>query len=233
MKSTTGVKPLPLKQRTSSVDARRDYSTSTFTSLVSLLKVREWFFTVDGFSIWRRHLAWSFSDGKDLRDYMTQRYASCMVFMSLLLSIELNVLFNSAGVTTEVRRALMEEQHATVSFWTGIAVILSAVLTLLSLISTFTAWSMVSSISEANAHCIFRSSIGQYAAELPGRFIVGSIYSFLIWLIMFFFLLLPLGIWSILLMVIGIVLFVHVIATFSAFGRILMHTGAMGENPIL
>jgi hypothetical protein len=71
---------------------------------------------------------------------------------------------------------------------------------------------MVSSVSEENAHCIFRSSIGQYCAELPGRFIVSSIYSFLAWLIMFFFLLLPFGYWSMLLMVLGVGLFVHVTA---------------------
>lgn len=225
-------RPLPLKQRTSSVDQRRDYSTQTWISLLGLLKVREFLVTVDHFSIWRRHLAWAFENGKDLRDYMTQRYASSMVFMSLLLSTELNVLFNSAGVTTQVRHALMTENLTSVSFWAGIAIIMSAVLTLLSLISTFTAWTMVSAVSENNAHCIFRSSIGQYAAELPGRFIVGSIYSFLVWLILFFFLLLPFGVWSIGLLLISLALFVHTITAFSAFGRVIMHTGAMGSQRI-
>jgi hypothetical protein len=225
-------KPLPLKQRTASVDGRRDFSTKTWTSLLELLKLREYIVTVDHFSIWRRHLAWAMENGKDLREYMTQRYASSMVFMSLLLSIELGVLFNSAGVTTDVRHALLEERHTSVAFWAGMSIILSAILTLLSLISTFTAWTMVSSVSEENAHCIFRSSIGQYCAELPGRFIVSSIYSFLAWLIMFFFLLLPFGYWSMLLMVIGVGLFVHVITAFSAFGRVIMHTGAMGSQRI-
>jgi hypothetical protein len=232
MNATNKAKPLPLKQRTSSVDGRRDFSIDTWMSLLELLKLREYIVTVDHFSIWRRHISWAMESGKALREYMTQRYAASMVFMSLLLSAELSVLFNSAGVTTQVRQALMEERHTSVSFWAGIAIILSAVLTLLSLISTFTAWTMVSAVSDANAHCIFRSSIGQYAAELPGRFIVGSIYSFLTWLILFFFLLLPVGIWSILLMIIGLGLFVHVIATFSAFGRVIMHTGAMGSQAI-
>ena len=177
-------------------------------------------------------MAWAMESGKDLREYMTQRYASSMVFMSLLLSTELSVLFNSAGVTTQVRHALMNEQHDTVSFWIGILIIFSAVLTLLSLIATFTAWSLVSAISDSNAHCILRSSIGQYVAELPGRFIVGAIYSFMIWLILFFFLLLPLGFWSILLLVVTVGLFVHTIFSFSAFGRIIMHTGAMGSKRI-
>ena len=243
----------------------------TWVSVIGLLKLREFVITVDHFSIWRRHLAWAVENGKDLREYMTQRYASSMVFMSLLLATELNVLFNSARVTTNVRDALMHEAYRDIHFWAGIAVIISAILTLLSLISIFTAWTstytnnaielrletvcfglnftcthsllslnfclltilvVVSAVSEANAHCIFRSAIGQYVAELPGRYIVGSIYSFLIWICLFFFILLPLGFWSILLLVLVIGLFVHTIAAFSAFGRVIMHTGAMGDRPI-
>jgi hypothetical protein len=86
---TSGSKPLPLKQRTSSSSNQRDYNQKTWLSLLVLLKFREFFITVDHFSIWRRHLAWANDDGKDLRTYMTQRYASNMVFMSLLLSTEL------------------------------------------------------------------------------------------------------------------------------------------------
>ena len=225
-------KPLPLKQRTSSIDQRRDYTAQTWISVLSLVKLREYVITVDHFPIWRRHLAWAIDDGKDLRDYITQRYASSMVFMSLLLSTELGILFNSAGVTTIVRQSLRQQAHHTVSFWAGIAIIISAVFTLLSLISTFTAWTMVSAISDVNAHCILRSSIGQYAAELPGRYIVGSIYSFLIWFCLFLFLLLPVGFYSYLLLLIVTCLFVHTITAFSAFGRVIMHTGAMGSTRI-
>ena len=225
-------KPLPLKQRTSSIDQRRDYTTQTWISVLNLVKLREYVITVDHFPIWRRHLAWAMDNGKDLRDYITQRYAASMVFMSLLLSTELGVLFNSAGVTTAIRQSLRQQAHHTVSFWAGIAIIISAIFTLLSLISTFTAWTMVSAISDVNAHCILRSSIGQYAAELPGRFIVGSIYSFLIWFCLFLFLLLPAGFYSYLLLIFVICLFVHTITAFSAFGRVIMHTGAMGSNRI-
>ena len=171
-------------------------------------------------------------DGKELREYMTQRYASSMIFMSLLLSTELSVLFNSAGVTTQVRKNLMADNYGSLSFWAGIAIIVSSVLSILSLISIFTAWAMVSSVSEANAHCIFRSSIGQYVAELPGRFIVGSIYSFLLWLIMFFFLILPVGVTSFTLLAVVLLLFVHTITVFSVFGRLVMHTSAMGSQRI-
>lgn len=232
VRAVGGPKPLPLKQRTSSVDARRDYSMQTVLSLIGLIKLREYFITVDNFSIWRRHLAWAMENGGDLRSFITQRFASSMVFMSLLLGAELNVLFNSAAVTSSMRRELFAENFRTVEFWAGIAILVSVVLTILSLISTFTAWGMVSSVSESNAHCILRSSIGQYAAELPGRFIVTAVYSFLIWVALFFFLLLPVGFWSILLMVTTAGLFFHVVVVFSAFGRIIMHTGAMGTHRI-
>jgi hypothetical protein len=201
-------------------------------SLLVLLKAREFFVTVDNFSLWRRHLAWAMESGKDMRGYMTQRYASNMVFMSLLLSTELGVLFNSATVTSDVRLQLREGHHDTVSFWAGMMIIISALLTLLSLISTFTAWAMVNAVDEINAHCIFRSSIGQYAAELPGRLIICSIYSFLISFMMFFFLLLPFGLWSLLLLLCTSFIFIHIVSVFSAFGRIIMHTGAMGKSRI-
>jgi hypothetical protein len=163
---------------------------------------------------------------------MTQRFASSMVFMSLLLGAELNVLFNSAAVTTSMRRELFSENFWKIEFWAGITILISVILTILSLFSTFTVWGMVSSISDANAHCILRSSIGQYVSELPGRFIVSAVYSFLIWVSLFFFLLLPVGFWSILLLVITAALFFHVVVVFSAFGRIIMHSGAMGTNRI-
>jgi hypothetical protein len=56
MMPSTRRKPLPLKQRTSSLDQRRDYSSETWLSVVGLLKPREFLVTVDHFSIWRRHV---------------------------------------------------------------------------------------------------------------------------------------------------------------------------------
>ena len=91
---------------------------------------------------------------------------------------------------------------------------------------------MVSAIHKVNAHCVLRSSIGQYAAELPGRFIVSSIYAFLLWVILFFFILLPVGAYSVVLLCFAIGLFIHTITAFSCFGRIIMHTGAMGSSRI-
>lgn len=76
---SSSAKPLPLKQRTSSVDNRKDFSLQTWWSLRELLKFREYLVTVDNFSIWRRHLSWALTDGGDLRNYLTSRFASSMV----------------------------------------------------------------------------------------------------------------------------------------------------------
>lgn len=231
--SHPGKHGLRLKQRTSSVDVRKDYSTQTWISLLSFLKAREYFVTVNNFSIWRRHLSWAMPNGGDLRNYMTQRYASNMVFMSLLLGAELGVLFNSSRITMDIRLALQASAHYKLQFWIGISILISVVFTLLSLFTTFTAWGMVSAISDENSHCILRSSIGQYAAQLPQRFIIISIYGFLFTVLLFFFLLLPaFGFWSILLSFLVMALFFHVVTVFSAFGRIILHTGAIAPHRI-
>jgi len=171
-------------------------------------------------------------NGGDLRNYMTQRYASSMVFLSLMLAAELNVLFNSSPITTNIRLSLSEQQHFTLKFWVGFTILVSIILTLLSLIVTFTAWGMVSAISDENAHCILRSSIGQYVGELPQRFVVASIYSFLLWILLFIFVLIPVGFWSILLLFIVLALLAHTITVFSVFGRLILHSTAMSPNRI-
>jgi hypothetical protein len=230
--SSTG-RPSPLKQRTSSMDTRKDYSYfQTWWSLRDLVKRREWFIPVNNFPIWRRHLAWALENGGDLRNYMTSRYSSSMVFLSLLLATELNVLFNSSPITTNIRHALQNQLHLQLQFWIGIIILVSIILTLFSLIITYTAWGMVSAISDENAHCILRSSIGQYIGELPHRFIVASIYTFLLWIIIFIFLLIPMGFWSMLLVLMVLVIFIHVMTAFSSFGRLILHTAAMSPNPI-
>ena len=231
--SSSRKKPNPLKQRTSSIDTRKDYSyVSTWWSLRDLIKTREWFITVNNFPIWRRHLAWAMENGADLRNYMTSRYASSMVFLSLLLAAELNILFDSAAITTDIRQAMKNQAHFKLQFWIGLMILVSILLTLLSLITTYTAWGIVSAISDENAHCILRSSIGQYVGELPHRFIVASIYAFLFWIVLIIFLLLPVGFWSMLLVLLVTGLFVHVMMAFSSFGRLILHTTAMSPNRI-
>ena len=153
-----------------------DFNNSTVWSLLGLLDPHEYIITVDMKTIWRRHLAWSKHDGGELRTYMTQRFASNMTMMSLLLSAELGVLFNSSKITTTMREKMMQQDHSDLKFFIGLLITTSVFLTLACLLSTFVAWSMVSAVSSKNAHAMLRSSIGQYvntSLSCPADFLLG------------------------------------------------------------
>ena len=210
---------------------KTDFNNSTVWSLLGLLDPHEYIITVDMKTIWRRHLAWSKHDGGELRTYMTQRFASNMTMMSLLLSAELGVLFNSSLITTTMREKMMEQDHSDLKFYIGLLITTSVFLTLACLLSTFVAWSMVSAVSSANAHAMLRSSIGQYVTQLPSRLLVSSIYCFILWMFLWLLELLP-GIWSKILIASFAALFIHIITSFSSFGKLMMLSGAMGEERI-
>ena len=217
-------------QRTSSVDTRKEISADTWISLLTLLKPREYFLTVDNTPIWRKHLSWAKTDGKELRTLLVSKFGTNMVFMSLLLGAEMNVLFNSNRLCTEMRQD-MQEMNLTPHFWCGIAIIVSVICTLFTIMTTFTSWSIVSVISDANSHALLRSSIGQYACFLPSKLIVAAIYSFIVWIGLFVYIMMP-HFWSIIVIAAILLLFFHVMAVYSAFGRLILHSGAMGDSPI-
>ena len=62
---------------------------------------------------------------------------------------------------------------------------------------------------------------------ITGRFIVSSIYVFLLWILLFFFVLLPVGYLSAILLFFTMALFVHTITAFSSFGRVIMHVSLL------
>ena len=225
-----GPKPKKIVQRTSSEDNRSEITQHTWLSLLTLLQPRDYIVTVDYASIWRKHLSWSKKDGKELRAIMTARFGTNMIFMSMLLGAEINVFFNSSRVTTKMR-VDMEEMNFTSHFFCGIFVFISVICTLFTLLTTFTAWSMVSSLSDTNTHCMLRSSIGQYVCFLPSRLIVAALYSFLTWMVSFVFILMP-HYWSVLFVLAIVGFFFHVTTVYSAFGRLIMHSGGMASTPI-
>lgn len=158
---------------------------------------------------------------------MTQRFATNMVFMSLLLSSEVAVLFSPSTPADVMRERLKNEEYGTYDFWAGALLCISIFVTLSSLVATFTAWAIVSSLGDHNAHCVLRSSVGLYTAQLPSRLIVTALYLFLSWMVFFMFILLPKS-WAIGVTVCCVTLFVHVVSIYSSLGRLVIHTGAMG-----
>ena len=205
---------------------------STWKRLYGLPRWYEYFVSVDNFPIWRRHLAWSHHDGDKLRDHMTQRFASNMVFMALLLTSDVAVLFSPSNPSEKMRQGLLSGNIYDLNYWAGVLVCTSLFLIFVSLVATFSAWAMVSSIAANNAHSILRSSVGLYATQLPSRTIVLSIYAFYTWAILFMFILMP-RVWALVLVSVFSTVLFHIFSTYSAFGRLIMYTNAMSRKRIL
>jgi hypothetical protein len=213
-------------------DEREAFDEGTWISLLGLLHPLDAFVTVDNTTLWQSHIAWAKPKGKDIKDYTTQRFASNMVFLSLLLGADMSVLFNSASFCTEIRHSMQTEDYGSLRFYIGCALLLGAIIAVLGLVTTFTAWGMISAISDNNSHCLLRSSMGQYVTSLPSRFVVAALYLFLLWLFLFIVELLS-GPVQIIMITLVVYLFLQVIVSLSAFGRLIIHTGAMGSKRVL
>eukprot|EP00934_Nitzschia_sp_Nitz4_P007123 Nitzschia sp. Nitz4//scaffold56_size114212//102121//103845//NITZ4_003969-RA/size114212-processed-gene-0.39-mRNA-1//-1//CDS//3329554763//7113//frame0 len=203
-----------------------------WSSLLGLISPFEYFITVDHSVLWQRHVSWAKPRGEDLRLYVTQRFASNMIVLSLMLGAQINVFFNSSAELTEMRRILGAEIYGSLKFWIGIVISLDACVTIMALVSTFILWGMISAISDTNTHALLRSSIGQYVISMPPRFVVAALYLFIMWLflaIMDF----TKGPARIVLALVIFILFFQVIIPLSVFGRLIIHTGAMDKRRIL
>lgn len=187
-------------------------------------------FTVDQQAVWRRHLIWSKRDSKELRTLLTMRFSSNAVFLSLLMSSEIAILFSPSEPADIVRTAL-KNMDLSVNFFAGLILCVSIVIAVAALYATFSAWAIVSTVSDGNTHTVIRSSLGLYCCSLPSRLIVCSIYFFLCHLFLYFFVLMPVQIAPVV-TAFGIILIFHISSTYSAMGRIIIETGAMGEEEI-
>jgi len=104
-------------------------------------------------------------------------------------------------------------------------------LTVSTLLANFTAWAILDAVSAENSHAVLRSSIGLYAAQLPARMVVLSIYCFMIWVIIFLYEISD-PMWGMFLAIFTFALMMHIVLTYSAFGRLVMYTKAMSKHPI-
>ena len=191
------------------------------------------FVPVDLTGKWRRHMVWAkTADSKQLMQVVTARFTSTTVFLTLLVSAELGTFFSPSRPVEEVRTALEQDAYDTLDFWVGIALSVSIFCAVAALFANFTAWSIFIVLSPENAALILRSSVGLYAAQLPSRLVIASIYSFFAWIVLFWFKLLPLAA-AILLGSVGVVLFVHLASTYSAMGEIIIATSAMSHSTVL
>lgn len=65
-------------------------------------------------------MVWSKTEGDDLKAIVTGRYSSATVFLSLLFSTEMGVIYSPSNPAERIRNALADRQTNTVEFWTGI-----------------------------------------------------------------------------------------------------------------
>jgi len=191
----------------------------------------EHLFTVDQFDVWRKHMLWANTNGQRLQTLLTQRLSSNVVFLSLLLSTEIGVFFSPSSPLNEVRNDFSAGAPS-LDFAAGVFLCLAILMTISAFMANFTAWSIISSISDKNIHAVLRSSLGMYASILPSRLIVVSIYLFFIWIILFFWIVMDQW-YALGLTVIGTFLLMHVMSTYSALGRVILHTGAMSDDRVL
>lgn len=187
--------------------------------------------SVDHHQIWRRHLAWSLRDGDHLRNAVTSRFASNMVFMSLLLGTEIGVLFSPSKPADTFRAALKNENYSDPNFWAAIVLCLSIGLTLSTLVANFTAWAIIGAVSPQNSHAILRSSVGLDAAQLPARLVILSIYCFVAWVVLFIWILVP-HVWGYVIAIFPIVLIAYIVTLYSSFGRLVIYSRAMQQHEI-
>ena len=217
----------------------------------------EYFVTIDQSALWQKHIAWAKPKGSDLKAYISSQYSSRMVLLSLLLATEMSVFFNSSPKMVNLRHTLNiwdATNVESIPFWIGFVLLLNICVTISGILATFATWNVVSAISDANAHCLLRSSLGQYVATLSPRLVVASLYLFLLWFLLFVVELLFGGansqkttrtlhelltqhlhlviLWGSFLMAV-VILFFSIVVPLSAFGRLVLHTGAMAEQPVL
>jgi hypothetical protein len=62
-------------------DSELSADMSAWASLLGLLNPSEYFVTVDHSVLWQKHVAWAKPKGENLRQYVTQRFASNMIVL--------------------------------------------------------------------------------------------------------------------------------------------------------
>jgi ABC-type transport system involved in multi-copper enzyme maturation permease subunit len=116
---------------------------------------------------------------------------------------------------------LASERYGDLKVWIGIGIAFGAFVTIMALVATFTLWGMISTISDNNAHVLLRSSIGN------------TPYLFTLWMLLAFLGNLISGPSRVVVAAVVFFLFFDVVVPLSAFGRLIIHTGAMAERRVL
>ena len=194
-----------------------------------LLRSWEYFVTSDYSDTWRKHIVFSKEDGRQLRELFTQRYSTILVTLSLLLNVELGVLFNNSNFGKSVRDALENTHWEESVFWIGIFVCISFCTTFFGIMATATAWGALNAVGDPNIIFILRSNIGLTAAGLPFRYLTTTIHLSVWWLILTIITFLPIELSAGFLFV-ALIVHVNNSTLCSSLMEFVMKTCAMGEK---
>lgn len=174
--------PPELPDTNSYVDRSWNRTLERCISFLCLPQGIEHVVSADLTALWRRHLVWSKKDGDELLRIVVARYTSTTVFLTLLVSAEIGVFFSPSEVTQVIREALSDpEEEYSLIYWTGIFLLISIFVSVSALVANFTAWQIFLVLSKQNAAIVLRSSMGLYAAQLPSRLVMISIYLLFVW----------------------------------------------------
>ncbi|CAB9498941.1 expressed unknown protein [Seminavis robusta] len=181
----------------------------------------------------RSHLAWAKRRNVNLKELATQRCLKSTTVVALIINTNLAILYNPSEVGDEIRAGLKAGDWRTMGFWIGIASSISLFLSVFALIANYTAYSIFNSLSTQNAPIILRSSIGRYTWQKSGDLVNHSMKSLFVVAALSYIEIAqpgPLGatfatIWAALLF--------WCLLTTTSLGHTIIHTGAMGHDPIL
>lgn len=200
--------------------------------LRSLDRVANTLIGVELSDLWRLHLVYAKKDGKELITLVTSRFATLTTMLTLLVGSQVGTLFSPSRPTETVRTALETRDVGTVEFWAGFSLCLGILSSILSLVVVLTARALFVAIAPENAHIVLRTSVCLYAATLPVRMALISVYIFILWLNIFFFVVCSWETATALTAVCVVFLF-HLTSMYSAVGRMIMLSGAIGTERIL
>jgi hypothetical protein len=99
--------------------------------------VRQYILALDQFSQWRKHQVWAHRDGEELKNIISQRFASNTIFLSLLISTEVGILFTPSEPGIVFREHLKDGNVATWGFWSGIILVIGVFVSICALYTTF------------------------------------------------------------------------------------------------
>lgn len=122
-----------------------------------LRNVRGYLFSACSFDILENY---TYSNpGSSVKKYVTDSFSSAMVFMSLLLTTQVNIILQPNAVMSSVSNSLYEEKIWSAEFWVGMILMVDMFTTLLGLLAIFSSWRLLSTISESNSRTILRSGM--------------------------------------------------------------------------